>query len=155
MKGSRLLFLSSWVILLVILAAVAFLSLVSLQRSYSGAQDGLTSSFTLQQIRELGGEDAARAFRGRRATAATWAFGYALLGIAVVLVPYRRGERWAWWAMLVSICLSQLLSLARVLALGTATGTSASATILAVFLIALLAGAPRMFNDHIPALDDK
>ena len=155
MKGSRLLFIASWVILLVVLTAAALISLQSLRLAYTGNQDSLITGFTLDQlratgdqIREHGGEDAVKALKGRRATAATWALGYALLGLAVVIIPYRRGERWAWWALLISIGLSQLLSLARAIMLGTTLGNGAPGTILALALIGLLAGAPRMFANR-------
>src|SRR2546423_632317 len=101
MRGSKLLFFASWIILLIVAGAMVFFSALSLVRAYGGAQDSLTRSFTLDQIRELGGEDAVKAFKGRRATAATFALGYALLMLSVVLAPYRRGERWAWWALLI------------------------------------------------------
>jgi hypothetical protein len=145
MKSSRLLFFASWVILLIVMGAVTILSLQSLRVAYNGSRESLTAGFTTEQIREGGGEDAIKAFKGRRATAATWALGYALLGLAVVLVPYRRGERWAWWALLGSLGLSQLLSLARAAMLGTTLGLGAPGLILAFTLLGLLAGAPRMF----------
>jgi peptidoglycan/LPS O-acetylase OafA/YrhL len=154
MKNSRLLFFASWIILLIVMGAVMLFSLLSIWRAYIRTPDTLTTGFTTEQIRQYGdqireggGEDAVKAFKGRRATAATWALGYALLGIAVVLVPYRRGERWAWWAILVSLGFSQLLSLARAALLGTTLGLGAPGIILAFALIGLLAGAPRMFAD--------
>ncbi|MFP5264341.1 MAG: hypothetical protein ACLGJB_20850 [Blastocatellia bacterium] len=152
MKGSRLLFFASWVILLIVMGAVTILSLQSLRVAYNGSRESLTAGFTTEQIRqygdqirEQGGEDAIKAFKGRRATAATWALGYALLALTVVLVPYRRGERWAWWALLGSLVLSQLLSLARAAMLGTTLGLGAPGLILAFALLGLLAGVPRMF----------
>ena len=109
-------------------------------------QDNIARAYTLDQVRATGGDDAVKAVKARRATAATWAFGYALLGLMVVLVPYRRGERWAWWALLLSLGLSQLLSLLRAPMIGTTQGTLASSTILAVTLLALLAAVPRFFK---------
>lgn len=154
MKGSRFLFFASWIILAIILAGVALLSLVSLWRAYTGNQDNLTTVFTLEhlraagdQIMEHGGEDAVKAFKGRRATAATWALGYALLALIVVLGPYRRGERWAWWALLISLGVSQLLSILRTPMLGTAPG--AAGILLAFTLLGLLAGAPRFFSKPV------
>src|SRR5215207_9169369 len=100
MRSSRMLFFASWIILLVVTGAITLLSLQSLRVAYTGPQDNITNTgYTLNQVRESGGEEAVKAIKGRRATAATWALGYALLGIAVVWVPYRRGERWAWWAL--------------------------------------------------------
>src|ERR1044072_1314869 len=135
MKGSRFLFFASWIILLVVVVAVALLSLQSLRIAYTGNQDSLITGFTLDQLREHGGEEAVKAFKGRRATAATWALAYALLALTVVLGPYRRGERWAWWALLVSLGVSQLLSILRVPMLG------------------LLAAAPQFFRRPVTAID--
>ena len=146
MKGARVLFLASWVLLLVVLAATALLSVQSLRIAYLGAQDVITTGYTLEQVRATAGEEAVKAIRGRRATAATWALAYALLGLAVVLGPYRRGERWAWWALLVSLGLSQLLSLLRLPLLATTLGGGAPTTLLVVTGLALLLGAPRLFK---------
>jgi hypothetical protein len=151
MRSSRMLFFASWIILLVVLAAITLLSLLSIWRAYTAPQDNITAEYTLNQVREAGGEEAVKAIKGRRATAATWALGYALLGIAVVCAPYRRGERWAWWALFLSLGLSQLFSLARAVMLGTTFGLGAPGLILAFALLGLLAGAPRMFADRSDA----
>jgi len=145
MKGSSLLFIASWVILLIVSGAIVLFSVLSLWVAYTGKPDGLTREYSLTQIQEQGGDQAVKAFRGRRATAATFALGYALLALAVTWVPYRRGEKWAWWALLVSLGLSQFLSLVRAVMLVTADGLSTPAILLAFSLLALLAGAPRMF----------
>jgi hypothetical protein len=146
MRSSNLMFIASWVILLVVSGAILLLSVSSLWIAYTGGRDGLTSEYTLTQIGEQGGDQAVKAFRGRRATAATWAMGYALLAIGVIWIPYRRGEKWAWWALLVSLGVSQFLSLGRAVMLTTTVGTGAPAILLAFVLLALLAGAPRVFG---------
>lgn len=146
MRGSHLLFMASWVILLVVSGAIVLLSAQSLRIAYTGKPDSLTPEYTLTQIGEHGGDEAVKAFRGRRATAATWALAYALLAIALTWVPYRRGERWAWWALFASLGVSQFLSLLRAVMLVTTAGTGAPAVLLAFVLLALLAGAPRMFQ---------
>jgi hypothetical protein len=145
MKGSNLLFVASWVILLVVSGAIVLFSFLSLWVAYTGKPDGLTRDYSLTQIQEQGGDQAVKAFRGRRATAATFAIGYGLLALAVTWIPYRRGEKWAWWALLVSLGLSQFLSLVRAVMLVTGDGLSTPAILLAFSLLALLAGAPRMF----------
>ena len=152
MKGSKLLFLASWVILLILSLFLTLGSAASMANAYFGETDQLSPGVTLEQIRAAGGEEAVKAFRGRRATAATWALGAALLAIFVVVIPYRRGERWAWWALLAALGLSQFLSLARAVILGTTFGTGTPAIILAILLIGLLAGAPRMFRRGDEAL---
>jgi hypothetical protein len=151
MKSSNLLFMSSWVILLVVSGAIVIFSAQSLWIAYTGAQDTLTGNYTLSQIGEQGGEQAVKAFRGRRATAATWALGYGILAIAVIWKPYRRSEKWAWWAIFLSLGLSQFLSLARAITLQTSAGTATPAILLAFVLLGLLAGAPRMFKVGIGA----
>jgi len=148
MRGSNLLFIASWVILLVVSGAIILLSAQSVWIAYTGGPDLLTSEYTLTQIGEHGGDQAVKAFRGRRATAATWALGYALLAIAVIWIPYRRAEKWAWWAVLLSVGLSQFLSLGRAIMLGTTVGTGAASIMLAFVLLGLLAGAPRVFGDR-------
>ena len=148
MKGSNLLFIASWVILLAVSGAIVLVSAQSLWTAYSGKPDGLTPEYTITQIGEQGGDQAVKAFRGRRATAATWALGYALLAIAVTWIPYRRGEKWAWWALLVSLGVSQFLSLVRAVMLATTAGVSTPAVLLAFVLLGLLAGAPRVFRQR-------
>lgn len=153
MKGSNLLFIASWVILLVVSGAIVLSSAQSLWIAYSGNPDRLTPEYTIAQIGEQGGDQAVKAFRGRRATAATWALGYALLAIAVTWIPYRRGEKWAWWALFVSLGVSQFLSLVRAVMLATTAGVSTPAVLLAFVLLGLLAGAPRMFSQRGRLLD--
>jgi hypothetical protein len=146
--------MTSWVILLIVSGAIVLISAGSVWRGYSGRADGLTPEYGLSQIEEQGGVQAAKAFRGRRVTAATWAIGYTLLAIAVIWIPYRRGERWAWWALLVSMGLSQLLSLARALALATTAGVATPALLLAFVLLGLLAGVPRVFTRGTSTSED-
>jgi hypothetical protein len=149
MKGSRLLFLASWVLLVLLSSMLVLASLNSLYVAYFGPQDFITPTFSFDQLRVIGGEqgeEVIKALRGRRSTAATWALGYGLLALWVVLVPYRRGERWAWWALLISLGLAQLLALARVPVLATTSGAGAAGILLAFLLLGLLAGAPRMFR---------
>lgn len=156
MKGQKVLFLASRIILIVVSMFVAAASLGSLSNAYFGEDDNLVPGFTLQHLREAGdrvnvdgqpaGESVVDAFRGRRATAATWAFAYAVLAIAVIFVPYGRGERWAWWALLLSVVVGQILSLGRAVMLGTSQGLTTPGLLLAFSLLGLLLGAPRMFS---------
>ena len=151
MKGVKVLFLASWVILLVLSVAIGFFSLGSLRTAYFTEQDSLTPGLTMEQLKGIGGDEAVnalKALKGRRATAATWALAYAVLAVFVTLFPYRRGEKWAWWALLLGLGLSQILSAARVLTIGTSQGASAAVTLLAALLLGLLAGVPHIFAKH-------
>jgi hypothetical protein len=152
MIDSRLLFLSSWIVLLVLAILITLASLGSLGTAYFAARDGLTATVGLDEFNNIGGEAAVDAFKGRRATAATWAFGCSLLSIFVILVPYRRGEKWSWWALLIALGLSQLLSMARGLTLGTTVGAGSAGLIFGLLVLGLLAGAPRMFAERTTTL---
>jgi len=153
MKGLRLLFVASWVLLLLLAVSVALLSLNSVGTAYGAGGDQITPTYSLEQIKAATSPEVALAIRGRRATAATWALACALLSGFVILIPYRRGERWAWWALLIAWGLPQFISLARTAALGSSFGASAPGTVLAVLLLALMAGAPRMFARADPLSD--
>ena len=153
MKGLRLLFVASWVLLLLLAVGVAFISLTSVGTAYGVGEDQITPTYSLEQIRTATSPEVALAIRGRRATAATWALACALLSGFVILIPYRRGERWAWWALLIAWGLPQFISLARAVALGSSFGTGAPGTVLALLLLGLMAGAPRMFARADPLSD--
>jgi hypothetical protein len=151
----KILFLASWVILLVISAGIALVSLQSLAVAYGKSDETLTREYTTVQIREQGGDEAFKAFKARRVTAATWALAYALLAIVVTLVPYRRGEQWAWWALLIAIGVSQILSMARAVTVVTTSGAGTAGVLLAFMLLGLMAGAPRMFGNKPAAAQDE
>lgn len=51
-----------------------------------------------------------------------WLTGFSLMGIAVTLVPFRRGERWAWYALW-SLPLSFLLVFAGILTANRVPGS--------------------------------
>lgn len=152
MRSSNLLFMSSWVILLVVSAAIVLLSAQSLWIAYSGTPDTLAQEYTLVEIAEQSGEQAAKAVRGRRVTAASWALGFALLAIAVIWIPYRHAEKWAWWAIFLSVGISQLLSMARAITIGTTVGSGTAAVMFAFVLLGLMAGAPRIFGARTETL---
>jgi hypothetical protein len=145
----KFLFLASWVILLVLSAFIALASVGSLIQGYSKSDETISRDYSTVQMKEQGGDEAFKAFKARRVTAATWALAYALLAIAVTLVPYRRGEQWAWWALFVAIGLSQILSMARAITVGTTSGAGTAGVLLAFTLLGLMAGAPRMFGSKL------
>jgi hypothetical protein len=147
----KFLFLASWVILLVLSAFIALGSVGSLIQGYSKSDETLTREYSTVQMKEQGGDEAFKAFKARRVTAATWALAYALLAIVVTLIPYRRGEQWAWWALFVAIGLSQILSMARAITVGTTSGAGTAGVLLAFTLLGLMAGAPRIFGNKVAA----
>lgn len=150
-------FRASWILLLALSAILVLYSFVSLGRAYFSAQDYLyigengpaRVAVGVEEIREKGGEGAVKAYKGRRATASSVAIGCGLMSAFLVFFAYRRGEKWAWWALLVSLGLSQFLSLGRLLILGSAQGAGAAGIVLALLLLGLLAGVPYLFVRRI------
>lgn len=142
----KTLFTVGWVLLLLLATALTLLSINATYIPLTAQPDGVTSSVTIEDIGAQTSPEVATALRGRRVTAATWALAYGLLLWGVLLVPYRRGERWAWWAILLSMVVSQGLSLARIPMLDTQQGAGASAILIGMVLVGLLLGAPHVFG---------
>jgi hypothetical protein len=142
----KTLFTVGWILLLLMATALTLLSINSAYIPLMSRHDGVTSSVTIDNIGAKTSPDVAAALRGRRLTAATWALAYGIMLWGVLLVPYRRGERWAWWTILLSLVVSQLLSLARIPLLDTQQGAAASAILIGMALVGLLLGARHVFG---------
>lgn len=125
--------------LLVLLeGAVLLFSIASARLAYSGA-DYAVGPVKLSEL-AVGREPVASALRGMRATAAAYAAAFALLFLAVVLLPYRRGEAWAFWALLASVLVFSMIYLARMMLLGTWRGVGAGLAQAGLALVALAIG---------------
>jgi len=101
-------------------------SLVSLAVAYSSIPDQIGPA-TLDEL-SVGRPEVAVALRARRATAAAYGAGFATLFLAIALGPYRRGEVWAWWALLAGTLVVSGLILLRVPLLGIQLGAAAAVT---------------------------
>jgi len=108
---------ASWVLLALAAMATLALSLVSAKRAYGTYNDRLGET----SVRELaaGRPEVETAVRARRATAAAYSAGFATLFLLICVGPYRRGEVWAWWALLVGMLVVAVLVLLRLPLLGT------------------------------------
>ena len=126
----------SWVLLALVGVATLVASLLSANVAYRSAQDQI-GPVGLEELAAGRGEVAA-ALRARRGTAAAFAAAYAVLFLSIVLGPYRRGDRWAWWALLAGVLVLFGLTLLRVPALGTRAGVGTAAVQLATVVAALL-----------------
>ncbi len=142
----KTLFIVGWVLLLLLATALTLLSINATYIPLTAQPEGVTSSVSVDDIGEKMSPEVATALRGRRVTAATWALAYGLLLWAVLLVPYKRRERWAWWAVLLSMLISQLLSLARIPMLDAQQGAGVPAILIGTALVGLLLGAPHVFG---------
>ena len=114
---------ASWVILALMGAFVLLISFVSAGLAYKG--DYPIGGVAVADV-AAGREGLQTALRGIRGTSAAYAAGFAVLYLAVVLGPYRRGEVWSWWAILASALVIGLVVLARVPLLGIPFGAGGS-----------------------------
>ncbi len=131
----------SWV-LLVVVGAVALLGAVaSAQLAYRG--DFGLGGVSITEI-AAGREAVLSGLRGARGTAAAWAAAWAVLFLVVVVGPYRRGDRAAWWGILLSAIVLALVVSARAFVPGAPAGIAPPLLLLAVVLIALLLDVRRL-----------
>lgn len=128
----------SWILLTIVavLVVLGALSSFTIANFGSPSSDIITGSVSLQDL-EISPE-AARALRGRRATAAAFALGFGVLLLFVILGPYRNGAQWAWWAVLTSTVLLCAAILLRIVTLRTFQGAGTAGLILLVVVPALL-----------------
>jgi len=117
---------ASWIILVVVGALTLVGSLGSLGIAYGPAQDQIGPA-SLTEL-SVGRPDVATAIRARRATAAAFAAGFATLFLIITIVPYRRGEVWAWWALAAATLVVSVLILLRVPLHGVHLRSSAAST---------------------------
>lgn len=113
---------ASWVLLALAGVATLLLSLVSAARAYGTYNDRI-GGVRVSQL-SAGRADVETAVRARRATAAAYGAGFATLFLLISVGPYRRGEAWAWWALLAGMLVVSVLILLRVPLLGTGLGGS-------------------------------
>lgn len=133
---------ASWILLTVLGVAITLLSLVSATHAYRSQDDYAIGD---SRVTRIAGSDAglALALRGIRGTSAAYAAAYGVLFLAVVLGPYRRGEAWAWRALLVAGLVQAALVLLRVPLLDTQRGVSAAVTQTVILAVGLLLGLGR------------
>jgi cell division protein FtsW (lipid II flippase) len=134
----------SWVILTLVGALTFLGSLASARLAYRSSED-IIGKTSLADVAG-GREDVASALRARRGTSAAYAAGYAVLFLFIVLVPYRRGDVWSWWALLAGVLVVAMLVLARVPFLGTRLGAGAAWLQLGIVGAALLLDVKRVLS---------
>ena len=133
----------SWIVLALVGALTLFGSLASMSVAYFQEDDPMGNVMPLS---ELAGDraDVATMLRARRGTAAAFAAGYGLLFLIIALVPYRRGDVWAWWAILLGTIVTSGIILLRTPVLGTNLGLGAATIPLAACIVALLLDVSRV-----------
>ena len=144
---------ASWVLLVFVAVAALLYSLLSASRAYGTYNERLGGV----RVSELaaGRPEVETAVRARRATAAACSAGFATLFLLISLIPYRRGEVWAWWALLVGMLVVATLILLRIPLLSTSTADSfgggtavGTLTLLLIVGVGLALGAGRLRRVH-------
>ncbi len=135
---------ASWVLLTIVGALVLLGSVLSASLAYRG--DYPIGGVPVAEV-AAGREGILTALRGIRGTSAAYAAGFAVLFLATVLGPYRRGEKGAWWAILAAMLAVVLITLARTPILGIPLGpggTGAALVLGGVILLGLLLDVGRL-----------
>jgi hypothetical protein len=146
---------ASWIVLTVVGGVWLVLSLFSANTAYRLPQSDTVGGHSFaptarlradgQPVPTLEASDAVKiALRARRGTAAAHSAGFATLYLCVVLVPYRRGDTWAWWAILGSMGVLLLVTLLRLPTLHTTQGLAVAAALFALSVLALLLDVGRL-----------
>ena len=134
---------ASWIFLTVAGAAFILVSLVSAAHAYNTADDYGIGGMRLSRIAD-GREAVASGLRGVRGTSAAFAAAYGVLYLAIVLVPYRRGEVWAWWALFAGSLTVLAITLLRIPSLDTTLGVSGAASQFGLTMAGLLLDVRRL-----------
>jgi len=135
---------ASWVLLTVVGAITLLISLVSANLGYRG--DYSIGETPVAEV-AAGRPGILTALRGIRGTSAAYGAGFAVLFLATVLGPYRRGDKGAWWALLAAASVVVLVTAARVPLFGIPFGSGGSgpaATQGALIFLALLLDVGRL-----------
>ena len=134
---------ASWIALTVAGAAVTLISLVSAAHAYNKGDNYGIGGTRVSEV-AAGREAVASALRGIRGTSAAVAAAYGVLFLTIVLVPYRRGEVWAWWALFAGSMTMLAIALLRIPFLDTTLGVSAAATQFGLTMVGLLLDVRRL-----------
>jgi hypothetical protein len=136
---------ASWIVLTIGAVLMLFASLASLGVAYVSQPDTdqIIPGTTVHSLAG-GKEEVFTALRARRGTAAAYGAGYGVLLLFIILVPYRRGDVWAWWAVLAGSLTVFLLYALRIPTIGTKQGVGAGAVQLGVLALGLLLDAGRL-----------
>jgi hypothetical protein len=131
----------SWVVLAVIGVLTLLVAFLSTQLAYWGEYE--VGGVAIQEI-AAGNNALLNGLRGVRGTSAAWGAAWAVLFLAVVLGPYRRGDVTSWWGILASALVLGVVVALRVLVLGTQAGTGTALVLLVLIILGLLIDVKRL-----------
>jgi hypothetical protein len=134
---------ASWILLTVLGLVITVLSVISAVHAYRTNDDYGIGGVRVSKVADgdAGVETALRAIRG---TSAAFATAYGVLFLAITLGPYRRGEVWAWNALLIGGLTQCVIILLRIPILGTQLGVSVATTPIVILVVGLLLDVGRL-----------
>src|SRR6185369_6301637 len=103
---------ASWVVLALAGVLTLLASLASLNNAYFSGQERI-GGVSIQDLAN-GRPEVVTALRARRATAAAYSAGFAAFLLLIAAGPYRKGDPWAWYAILIGTLTETLLTFARI-----------------------------------------
>jgi hypothetical protein len=110
---------ASWVLLTVVGGLALLVSFISANLGYRG--DYPIGGMPVAEVAG-GREGILTALRGIRGTSAAFGAGFAVLFLGTVLGPYRRGDKRAWWTILLATLALAVIILLRMPILGVSPG---------------------------------
>jgi hypothetical protein len=146
---------ASWVLLAIVGTLLLVFSLLSASVAYFGPGndviDGKAFAPTTQKgadgqpLPTLDVPDSLKtAIRARRGTAAAYGAAFSTMVLFVVIVPYKRGEKWAWYALATAFLVLLLVTLVRISSLSTQQGVGPAAIPFGLALLGLLLDVGRL-----------
>jgi hypothetical protein len=134
---------ASWILLAIVGSLLLLVSFASAGLAYRGEY---TIGPGQVKVQDVAGSrpDVLEGLRGIRGTSAAYAAGYAVLFLAIVLGPYKRGDVWAWWALLGALLLVVAISAARIPLIGSKWGIGTAITPAGLALLGLLLDVKRV-----------
>ena len=133
----------SWILLAVLGTLLMLVSFISMNLAYRGAYGIGPENLAVEKV-AAGRPEILSALRGIRGTSAAYAGAYAALFLGIVFGPYRRGETWAWWAVLAGLLVLTVIAMLRIPMLGTSFGVAAPVIQCGIGLLALLLDVGRL-----------
>jgi len=134
---------TSWVLLTIVGAITFLVSLLSASIAYRGSYQIGPDRTTVEDV-AAGRPAVLEGLRGIRGTSAAYAAAYAVLFLAIVLGPYRRGDVWAWWALMAGIAALAGIVLLRMAFISSRLGIGAALIPTGLALVALLLDVRRL-----------
>jgi hypothetical protein len=131
----------SWVVLAIVGVLTLLVAFLSAQLAYWG--DYQVGGVAIQEV-AAGNDNVLMGLRGVRGTSAAWGAAWAMLFLAVVVGPYRRGDVTTWWGILASALVLGVVVALRVPVLGLQAGTGTALVLLVLVILGLLVDVKRL-----------